>query len=83
MMDFANLTPEQIEKAKPCKTTEELVALAKSEGVELSDEQLEAVSGGSWSGVHKECRSLTCEGLDCAVFTCTSIRCNGLDCAVY
>jgi len=45
-MDFENLTPEQIEKAKACKTVEELFALAKAEGVELSEEQLESLSGG-------------------------------------
>ena len=40
------LTKEQIEKARKCKSNEELLALAKEEGVTLSDEQLEAVSGG-------------------------------------
>ena len=40
------LTPEQIEKFKACKNQEELLQLAKDEGIELSDEQLEAVSGG-------------------------------------
>ena len=45
-MDFKDLTPEQMEKAKACTTVDELVALAKNEGVELTDEQLEAISGG-------------------------------------
>ena len=40
------LTEEQIAKVKACKTQEEMLALAKAEGIELSDEQLEAVSGG-------------------------------------
>ena len=40
------LTNEQVARVKACKNTEELVALAKSEGIELTDEQLEAVSGG-------------------------------------
>ena len=40
------LTEEQIYKASKCKTNEELLALAKEEGVVLSDEQLAAVSGG-------------------------------------
>ena len=49
-MKFEDLTPEQQEKAKACKTPEELVALAKEEGVELTDEQIEAMSGGYvWS----------------------------------
>lgn len=46
-MDFNNLTPEQIEKAKACKSAAELVALAEAEGVELTDEQLNLISGGS------------------------------------
>lgn len=40
------LTTEQINKARKCKSNEELLALAKEEGVVLSDEQLAAVSGG-------------------------------------
>ena len=47
-MEFKDLTPEQQEKAKACKTANELIALANEEGVELSNEQLEAISGGSW-----------------------------------
>ena len=48
-MDFLDLTPEQQEKTRACKTTAELVELAKSSGVELSDEQLENIAGGSWN----------------------------------
>lgn len=40
------LTKEQKEKARGAKTVEELLALAKEEGIELTDEQLEAVNGG-------------------------------------
>ena len=40
------LTEEQIIRAKNCKNQEELLALAKQEGIELTDEQLSAVSGG-------------------------------------
>jgi len=40
------LTKEQIEKAKNCKDSKELLALSEEEGVELNDEQLEFVSGG-------------------------------------
>jgi hypothetical protein len=40
------LTEEQIEKVKGCKNAEEILAIAKAEGVELTEEQLEAVSGG-------------------------------------
>lgn len=50
-MQFEDLTPELQEKAKACKSVEELVELAKSEGVELSDESLDAISGGGkWLG---------------------------------
>ena len=44
------LTPEQIEKVRACKNPEEILALAKEEGIELTDEQLEAISGGGCSG---------------------------------
>ena len=41
------LTEEQIQKVKACKSQEEMLKLAKEEGIELTDEQLKAVSGGS------------------------------------
>ena len=48
-MDFENLTEEQRERARACKTADEILALAKEEGYELSEEDLVAVSGGaSW-----------------------------------
>jgi hypothetical protein len=45
-MDFKDLTPEQQEMARACKSQEELVELVKSFGDKLSDEELEAVAGG-------------------------------------
>ena len=36
------LTTEQMQKASECKSAEELQALAKSEGIELTDEEAEA-----------------------------------------
>ena len=36
------LTKEQIEKAMQCKTAEELVALARSEGIEITEAEAEA-----------------------------------------
>ena len=42
------LSEEQIAKAKHCKNSEELLALAKTEGIALSEEQLEAVNGGCY-----------------------------------
>ena len=47
-MEFKDLTEEQRVKARACKTPEELVQLATEEGVELSDDQLEEISGGAW-----------------------------------
>ena len=41
------LTEEQIAKIKECKNQEEILKIAKEEGIELTDEQLEAVSGGN------------------------------------
>ena len=40
------LTEEQIAKVKACKSSEEVLALAKAEGIELTNEQLSAISGG-------------------------------------
>ena len=48
------LTEDQIAKIKECKSNEEMLALAKQEGVQLSDEQLEAVSGGCTSTLRGE-----------------------------
>ena len=51
-MEYKDLTPEQQEKLKACKTPEEILALAAEEGYELSDEQIESISGGlSWDDV--------------------------------
>ena len=41
------LTDEQIAKLRNCKSSKEALKLAKEEGIELNDEQLEAVSGGA------------------------------------
>ena len=51
-MDLENMdiSPELREKAKACKTPEELLALAKKEGYKLSDEEMQAIAGGgNWS----------------------------------
>ena len=49
------LTEEQIKKVEACKSSEEILALAKEEGVALNDEQLEAVSGGACEVSNKHC----------------------------
>ena len=48
-MNVNDLSPELRKRALECKSNEELFELAKSEGVELSDEQLEALSGGGYA----------------------------------
>ena len=48
MTSFNDLTPEQMEKARACKSADDLVKLADSEGIELTDEQVEAIAGGTW-----------------------------------
>lgn len=59
-MEFKDLSPEQLEKAKACKTPAEMIELAREEGYELSDDDLEAVSGGgSWI-----CEEHTCDGYE-------------------
>ena len=43
---LSGLTEEQIARIKECKSQEEILAFAKEQGIELNDEQLDAVSGG-------------------------------------
>ena len=47
-MTFEDLSPELKGKALACKTPEELLALAKTEGIDLTNDQLESISGGGW-----------------------------------
>ncbi len=59
-MEFNDLSKELQEKAMACKTPEEILALAKDEGYELSDEELESINGGMmWGDV--------CVGVACKV----------------
>ncbi len=46
-MKIEDVSPEIIEKAKACETPEQIFALAKEEGIELTDEQMEIIAGGS------------------------------------
>lgn len=41
------LTADQVARAEACESPEELLKLAKSEGVELSHEMLQALAGGA------------------------------------
>lgn len=75
------LSEEQIKRVKECKNQEELLELAKKEGVSLSDEQLEAVSGGGCSSSNKcpKCGSKDFQTIQKAVdltgYTITSYKC--------
>ena len=75
-MNFEELTEDQKARARACKSPEELLELAKSEGVELSEEELDAVSGGdSW---------LDCSDLCSDLGTCALLRqCEALHCHLY
>ena len=46
---FKGLTEEQIAKVQACNNQEDLLKLSKEEGVELTNEQLEAINGGACS----------------------------------
>lgn len=48
-MNTKELDPAVKAKLKGCETPEEILALAQEEGYELSDSELEGVSGG-WGG---------------------------------
>jgi hypothetical protein len=53
-----NLSDEQKAQLKNCKTPEDMLAFAKKAGYELSDDALDAVSGGhmdscSWYECHE------------------------------
>ena len=61
------LTEEQIAKVKACKDQEEALALAKAEGIELSDEQLEAVSGGACTTTYVACPHCGKQNFSCII----------------
>ena len=55
-----NLTEDQIAKAKQCRTPEEFLAMVGAEGIVLTDEQMDAISGGvfcehDWDGCIGHC----------------------------
>ena len=78
------LTPEQIEKVNNCKNADELMDLAKEEGIELNDEQLACVAGGGcknvefcpFCGSDDVCRAPSRAGSDCGktMYYCRSCQ---------
>lgn len=63
-MDSTRFTEEQKAKARNCKSAEELLALIKGEGIELTDDQLNAISGG------KDWDDFSCDDNECPYFNC-------------
>jgi len=55
-MTLENLSDEQRAKLQACETAEDILALAKEEGYELSEAELAAVSGGGtgWTGPRRD-----------------------------
>ena len=50
-MDFSSIPEDVLEKARACKTAEELIALVREEGVELTDDDIAGITGGDdWCG---------------------------------
>ena len=45
---YNKLTDEQKKRSRDCKTQEDFLRVVQEEGIELTDDQLEAISGGSW-----------------------------------
>ena len=45
-MNLEDLSPEIYERARACETPEEMLSLAKKMGYKLSEEELDAISGG-------------------------------------
>ena len=43
---YESLTEEQKQRVQSLKTPEDVLAFAREEGMELTDEQLEGISGG-------------------------------------
>ena len=52
-MNINDLSPELKEKARACRNAQELAELAKEEGMEIPDEQLDAIAGGAWCSDHE------------------------------
>ena len=62
---YDGLSDELKAKITTCKTADELIELAKSEGIELTDEQLDAISGGYLWWVTDDCDDYeSCQSFD-------------------
>ena len=48
-MELKDVSPEQRERINACDSPEAIMALAKEEGYELSESEVDQISGGAWS----------------------------------
>jgi hypothetical protein len=61
-MEFDELSQELKDKARACETPEEMLALAKDEGITLSDEDLDQISGGKGKWAYEKCDDFERQG---------------------
>lgn len=61
-MEFDEISQELKDRAKACETPEELLALAKDEGIALSDAELDQIAGGKGKWAHEECKDFIRQG---------------------
>ena len=60
-MGFDDLSTDMQKKARTVKTKKDLEELANKSGQELSDEELDSVSGGNYAPTFSDCTSfVTC-----------------------
>ena len=61
-MEFNEIDQELKDRARACKTPEEVLALANEEGITLSDAELEQIAGGKGKWAHEECNDFIRQG---------------------
>lgn len=62
------LTEGQRARVRACETPDDIMALAKEEGYELSEDELEGIAGGFWGSL-LDCTSKDCDKEYCKSFT--------------
>ena len=60
-MDVNDLSPDLKEKARACRTAEELLELAKEEGMDIPDEVLDGIAGGWCDEAEWKCQAHKCD----------------------
>ena len=75
-MGFDNLSADMQQKARAAETMEELEELANESGRQLSDEELDTLSGGNYAPTFSDCTSfVTCRtATDTRGSRCTAYR---------